>query len=76
MVQINEMHAAGMNPQSLNQMTRWINTKEEHACKIITKVSEYCLCQRCKTDGSVFKVRRSVVDARAVRCERASPIPN
>jgi ubiquitin len=63
MVQINELHAAGMNPQSLNQMTRWINTKEEHACKIIAKVSEYCLCQRCKTDGSVFKTEQDYVDA-------------
>merc|ERR1712194_230569 len=32
----------------INEMTRWINTKEEHAGKIITLMSEYCLCQRVK----------------------------
>mmetsp|Transcript_69517 Transcript_69517/g.145193 ORF Transcript_69517/g.145193 Transcript_69517/m.145193 type:complete len:210 (-) Transcript_69517:349-978(-) len=47
MVQINEL-SANMNALNINQMTRWINTKEEHASKIITLVSEYCLCQRVK----------------------------
>merc|ERR1712022_80702 len=47
MVQIVEL---GEAPSALNfnQMTRWVNTKEEHASKIITLVSEYCLCQRVK----------------------------
>lgn len=47
MVQINELSAT-MNAQNINQMTRWINTKEEHASKIIALMSEYCLCQRVK----------------------------
>merc|ERR1712071_383497 len=47
MVQINELSAT-MNALNINQMTRWINTKEEHAGKIITLMSEYCLCQRVK----------------------------
>merc|ERR1711869_22204 len=34
MVQINEIFAAGMNPLSFNQATRWTNTKEEHCGKI------------------------------------------
>ena len=50
MVQINELSGAG-SAQAFNQMTRWVNTKEEHACKIITLVSEYCLCQRVKPIG-------------------------
>merc|ERR1712054_284926 len=56
MVQINELHAAP-SAQNFNQMTRWVNTKEEHACKIITAISEYCLCQRVKpigVDGTPF----------------------
>jgi nickel superoxide dismutase len=32
----------------LNQATRWINTKEEHACKIISTVSEYFMTQKMK----------------------------
>jgi len=47
MVQINELSAT-MNALNINQMTRWVNTKEEHATKIVSLVSEYCLCQRVK----------------------------
>ena len=36
-------------PLAINQMVRWINTKEEHCDKIISIVSEYCLCQRVKS---------------------------
>jgi hypothetical protein len=38
MVQINELSAT-MSAQNINQMTRWVNTKEEHAKKIITIIS-------------------------------------
>jgi hypothetical protein len=51
MVQINELQA-DMSAQNLNQMTRWINTKEDHCSKIITQISEYCLCQRVKPVGA------------------------
>merc|ERR1712110_253115 len=47
MVQINEL-SGEITAQNINQMTRWVNTKEEHCGKIITLVSEYCLCQRVK----------------------------
>ena len=47
MVQIGEL-SASITPLNINQMTRWVNTKEEHAGKIITLMSEYCLCQRVK----------------------------
>mmetsp|Transcript_69519 Transcript_69519/g.145199 ORF Transcript_69519/g.145199 Transcript_69519/m.145199 type:complete len:213 (-) Transcript_69519:112-750(-) len=47
MVQINEL-SAQLTAQNLNQTVRWVNTKEEHAGKIITMVCEYCLCQRIK----------------------------
>ncbi len=33
---------------SINQATRWINTKEEHASNIITTVAEYFLTQKVK----------------------------
>jgi ubiquitin len=51
MLQIEELYP-DMNPQNLNQMTRWINTKELHCSKIITQISEYCLCQRVKPVGA------------------------
>lgn len=61
MVKINELSAAG-DALSFNQMTRWVMTKEEHCCKIITLVSEYCLCQRVKTSG-VFATEGDYIDA-------------
>ena len=63
MVQINELSAATDNiAQNFNQMTRWVNTKEEHAAKIITLIAEYCLCQRVKPVG-VFASESDYVDA-------------
>ena len=47
MAQIAEL-SANMTPLNINQITRWVNTKEEHASKIISLMSEYCLCQRVK----------------------------
>merc|ERR1711953_1251727 len=44
--------AADMNALNINQITRWVNTKEEHCGKIITLISEYCLCQRVKPVGA------------------------
>lgn len=37
--------------QSVNQIVRWINTKEEHCNKIIHLMADYCLCQRVKRDS-------------------------
>ena len=51
MVQSKELHAtAGGDLLAMNQMTRWIMTKEDHCAKIITRVGEYCLCQRVKKE--------------------------
>ena len=40
--------AGKTDPQSLNQLTRWINTKDAHAANIISVVSEYFLTQKVK----------------------------
>merc|ERR1712151_1188282 len=52
--------------QNFNQMTRWVNTKEEHAGKIMTTISDYCLAQRCKIPGtsqSPFETEKDYIDA-------------
>jgi len=61
MAQINELTAAGLTAQNLNQITRWINTKEDHCKKIIDEVANYCLCQRVKK--GIFKTDQDYVDA-------------
>ena len=67
MAQIQELYGKmSEGPLVLNQITRWINTKEEHCAKIIDLVSNYCLCQRCKpfgTPGSPFKTKEDYTDA-------------
>lgn len=40
--------AGKSDPQSANQLTRWIVTKEAHAGNIITTVAEYFLTQKVK----------------------------
>merc|ERR1711879_13999 len=50
-VQISEL-GASLTAQNINQITRWVNTKEEHCGKIISLMSEYCLCQRVKPVGA------------------------
>merc|ERR1712113_1137382 len=65
MVQINEL-SANIDALAVNQMTRWVNTKEEHAGKIIQLMSEYCLCQRVKPVGdpkSPFKEEKDYLAA-------------
>jgi len=66
MVQIKELTTAGLTAQNLNQITRWINTKEDHCKRIIDEVANYCLCQRVKPFGapkSPFKDDKDYVDA-------------
>merc|ERR1711934_529167 len=65
MVQINALTEAGLTAQSINQITRWVNTKEEHAKKIIDLVANYCLCQRVKpvgAPGSPFTSEKDYMD--------------
>jgi small subunit ribosomal protein S27Ae len=58
------LHAtSGSDILAMNQMVRWINVKEEHASKIITMVSEYCLCQRVKKEA--FATEKDYFDALA-----------
>lgn len=60
MDQAKDLHATG-DLQGLNQLVRWINTKEDHCSKIIAAVGEYCLCQRVKKE--VFASDADYVDA-------------
>ena len=62
----NRLFGEMKTPLAFNQMTRWVNTKEEHANKIIHLIGDYCLCQRVKPFGaakSPFKSEKDYVDA-------------
>jgi hypothetical protein len=49
-VQSNALHGQYIDttPLNANQFIRWVMTKEDHADKIISTISDYCLCQRVK----------------------------
>lgn len=42
--------AEKQDPQSMNQMVRWINTKEDHANKIQEIITQYFMTQRVKAN--------------------------
>lgn len=52
----------------MNQLVRWVTTKEDHASHIITTMSEYFLAQRVKAaDGAdLEKYHQSLADHHAV----------
>jgi len=63
MVQVHALTSSGTTPgpADYNQLVRWITTKEDHACQIITTISDYGLCQRVKRD--VFASDQEFTDA-------------
>lgn len=54
------------DPTSLNQATRWIMTKEDHASHIIKVVSEYFLTQKVKPGNDRAKYLETLADHHAV----------
>jgi hypothetical protein len=47
--------------QTMNQLVRWIKTKEEHCDRIIKTMGDYCLCQRVKRAN--FKTEEEYLQA-------------
>jgi nickel superoxide dismutase len=49
--------AGKSDPQSQNQLVRWVMNKENHAQKIISTISDYFLTQRVNTSQKDYAVR-------------------
>ncbi|GHC00163.1 hypothetical protein GCM10007047_15530 [Cerasicoccus arenae] len=49
--------AGKTDPQSVNQLVRWVNNKDAHADKVIDSISNYFLCQRVKTSQDDYTER-------------------
>ncbi len=49
--------AAKTDPQSKNQLVRWVMNKEAHAQKIIDTISDYFLTQRVKAEQEDYAER-------------------
>ena len=59
--------------KALNQVTRWVNTKEDHATKIQHTMAQYFLTQRIKSDhkdytGQLATAHRVIVGA--MKCKQ------
>jgi nickel superoxide dismutase len=50
-IQINELSDGEVDAQTVNQMARWVTTKEEHATNIQDTIAAYFMAQRIKTDN-------------------------
>ena len=76
--QINEFAASageGMNGTSVNQVSRWVMAKEDHATKIQDTMGAYFFAQRIKSDhadytGQLASAHRVIVAA--MKCKQAA----
>lgn len=77
--QINQFAAAmgqgNVDGTSINQVSRWVSTKEDHATKIQTVMAEYFFAQRIKSDhadytGQLASAHRVIVAA--MKCKQAA----
>ncbi len=72
--QINDL-AGKKDGKSVNQLARWVSTKEDHANKIQKIIAEYFLTQRIKSSASnyvdLLKGAHSVMVA-AMKCKQGT----
>ncbi|MEM6366311.1 MAG: superoxide dismutase [Ni] [Planctomycetota bacterium] len=52
-VQVGEL-SEDPTPQNINQMVRWVSTKESHASNIQAVIADYFMAQRIKADGDNY----------------------
>ena len=62
MKQIDQLTSDESSAQNMNQLVRWINTKEEHATFIQSIISDYFLAQRIKPKQNNEAGRQQYVD--------------
>ena len=72
--QINDL-AGAHEAQSLNQLVRWVTTKEAHASNVQKVMADYFLAQRIKADKENYtdqlKAAHAVIVA-AMKCKQSS----
>jgi nickel superoxide dismutase len=73
-LQINEL-STDVDAQAVNQMTRWVMTKEEHATKIQETIAAYFMAQRIKTDDPEYGKKLMAAHAvmiSAMKCKQSA----
>ncbi len=69
-VQIGEL-AGKHDAQDLNQLIRWVTTKEDHATKIQHTIAQYFMTQRIKADGPDYAKKLTAAHAVMVAAMKA-----
>lgn len=49
-----KMQSGELDPMTINQVTRWVSTKEDHASHIQEVIAQYFLAQRIKSDNADY----------------------
>ena len=62
MKQIDQLTSDESSAQNMNQLVRWLNTKEEHATFIQSIISDYFLAQRIKPKQNNEAGRQQYID--------------
>lgn len=72
---INEMTEGEIEANTVNQMVRWVTTKEDHAVKTQHTIAQYFMAQRIKPDSENYektlKAAHAVMIA-AMKCKQAA----
>jgi nickel superoxide dismutase len=74
-LQINELTTGEVDAQSVNQLARWVATKEEHATKIQQTIAAYFLAQRIKADNPAYVKQLTAahtVIVNAMKCKQSA----
>ena len=74
-IQLGDLTESEIDAQAVNQMARWVTTKEDHAQKIQETVLNYFLAQRIKADNPKYvdqlKAAHAVIVA-AMKCKQSA----
>ncbi len=74
-LQLNELAEGEISPQAINQLSRWVSAKEEHATNIQNTIAAYFLAQRIKSDNPSYvkqlKAAHGVIVA-AMKCKQSA----
>ena len=74
-LQLAEIAEGDVDPQSINQLGRWVSTKEDHATKIQDTICHYFMAQRIKpgSEGYAKKLQAAhAVIVAAMKCKQSA----
>lgn len=67
--------AGDHDANNLNQLSRWVSTKEEHATRMQHTISQYFMTQRIKSDDPAYVAKLTAahgVMVAAMKCKQAA----